>query len=86
MWDEDPRWQAAQYRLIVGLLVFTLLCGNLLALVLQDWELFQYTWYGAALVVAPILAYGVIVWLIAQVVRGVYRLARALLKRKPSAC
>ncbi len=81
MWEEDPRWQEAHYRLVVGLLVFTLLIGNLLALVLQDWELFQYTWYGVALVVAPILAYGVIMWLIAQAVRGVYRLARLLLCR-----
>jgi len=39
MWEEDPRWQQGNYRLLVGAVVIGLIGSFLISLFSGDWQL-----------------------------------------------
>jgi hypothetical protein len=73
MWEEDPQYQQAHYRLLIGTLMVAVVAGLPLSWWTEDWTL--YTGFlrvlGAILVALTI--YAAMVWLIGQSVKQVYR-------------
>ena len=65
MWEEDPRWQQANYRFLVGAVVVGLVGSFLVSLLLGDWEVFRVFLVGLGVILAALCIYAAIVWTVA---------------------
>jgi hypothetical protein len=52
MWEEDPRWQAAQYRVFVAVCILIIVVRFSMALVLGEWELGTLDWFALSALAA----------------------------------
>jgi tellurite resistance protein TehA-like permease len=81
MWEEDPRWQAANYRLLIGSTVVLTLLATGWSILERDWEFLRYWFSGLGAIVAALCIYATLVWLVAHTVRLVARLIRRFFHR-----
>ena len=69
MWDEDPRWQEGNYRLILGSLRVAFIVGAVLGLVFATWEpLLQFCYLVGAAVGSLFVVWVLPVWLFGKLV------------------
>jgi hypothetical protein len=81
MWEEDPRFQNAQFRFVIGSVVTITVLAASLSVVFWDWEFIKY-WFGTLGVAVIVVGlYGVAVWLVGHGLRSVARILRRLLCR-----
>ena len=66
MWEEDPRWQQANYRLLVGAVVVGLVGSFLISLFLGDWQLFGGFLEVLGGILAGLCVYAAFVWTVAH--------------------
>lgn len=72
MWEEDPRWQQAQYRLFLIITGVFLVGANLYALWQWDWEVFLQLWIAIGAWSAMLIGYALIARLIGEICRRVW--------------
>ncbi len=72
MWEEDPRWQQAQYRLFLIVIGVFLVGANLYALVQWDWEVFFPLWIAIGAWLAMLVGYALVARLIGEICRRVW--------------
>jgi uncharacterized membrane protein YeaQ/YmgE (transglycosylase-associated protein family) len=68
MWEEDPRWQQANYRFLVGAVVVGLVGSFLISLFFGDWELFKDFLEALGAILAALCIYAAVVWTVAHLV------------------
>ena len=66
MWEEDPRWQQGNYRLLVGAIVIGLIGSFLISLFSSDWQLFRVFLEVLGVILAALCIYAAIVWIVAH--------------------
>jgi hypothetical protein len=71
MWEEDPRWQQAQYRLFLIIAGVFVVGANLYALWQWDWEVFLQLWIAIGAWLAMLAGYALIARLVGEVCRRV---------------
>ena len=76
MWEENPRWQQANYRFLMWCIGIVGILAVLASALTDDWSYarFYFIWLGVAL--AALVAYAAVVWTVAHSVRLVHRLYR----------
>jgi len=62
MWEEDPRWQQANYRLLVGAVGFGLIGYFLLSLFSSDWHYLRIFLEVLGVIAAALCLYAIVVW------------------------
>lgn len=62
MWEEDPKWQQSQYRLLVWSIVVGVVGGFLLSLGSGDWQAYWVFLEGLGIVLAALGVYGALAW------------------------
>jgi uncharacterized membrane protein YeaQ/YmgE (transglycosylase-associated protein family) len=78
MWEEDPRWQQAKYRSLVGAVVVGLVGSFLISLFLDQWGIFRGFLEVLGVVLAALCIYAAIVWTAAHLVTKIWRAFRKL--------
>jgi chromate transport protein ChrA len=78
MWEEDPRWQQANYRLLVGAVVVGLVGSFLISLFSGDWQLFGGFLEVLGVIFAALCTYAVFVWTVAHLGVKLWRVFRKL--------
>jgi hypothetical protein len=78
MWEEDPRWQQGNYRLLVGSAFVGLLGSFVISLFSGDWEIFQVFLEVLGVILAALCVYAAIVWTLAHLVMKIWRAFRKL--------
>jgi hypothetical protein len=82
-WDEDPRFQEAAYRVLVGGVVIVVIAGFMLALVSGEWALYLTVLRFLAAVLLALCVYAALVWIVGQTVKLVWRLVCRLKRKQP---
>jgi hypothetical protein len=72
MWEEDPRWQQAQYRLFLILVGVCLVGANVYAPVQWDREDFLQLWIAIGAWLAMLVGYALVARLIGEICRRVW--------------
>jgi hypothetical protein len=72
MWEEDPRWQAAQFRMVLGSCLFAGLLRIGMAVYLWDWSIGPLDLLGLT-ALAALLVYGALVWIVGNGIRLLFR-------------
>ena len=62
MWEEDPRWQQGNYRLLVGAVVIGLVGNFLISLFSGNWQLFGGFLEVIGVILAALCIYAAFVW------------------------
>lgn len=76
MWEEDPRWQEANFRFLVSGTAFLAVLATAYGLAFQEWK-FPAFWYSVlGILIVAVGIYGVIVWLIVRAVILTSRILR----------
>lgn len=78
MWEEDPRWQQANYRLLVWTVVIGLVGGFLLSLYSGDWQPYYVFLRLLGGFAAVLCAYAALVWTIGHLSIKLWRVLRKL--------
>jgi ABC-type arginine/histidine transport system permease subunit len=76
MWDEDPRYQNAVCRFLIGSVVALTLIATVASILERDWEFLRHWFLGLGVVLAALCLYVAIVWLVVHIVRLVAQLMR----------
>ena len=76
MWEEDPRWQQGNYRLLVWCVGIAGMLAVLASALTNDWTYARYYFIWLGVVLAALAVYAVIVWTVTHSVRLVLRLYR----------
>ena len=82
MWEEDPRFQNAVYRFLIGSIVVLTLFATVASVLMRDWEFLRYWLLGLGVVFAALCLYVAIVWLVVFIVRLAARLIRKAFRRR----
>jgi hypothetical protein len=78
MWEEDPRWQQANYRFLLWSVGIVGVAAVLFSVFDGDWTFARYYFLGLGVVLAALCIYAAIVWTVAQVAFLLIRLCRKL--------
>jgi hypothetical protein len=78
MWEEDPRWQQGNYRLLVGAVVIGLAGSFLISLYSGDWQLFLMFLEVFSIILAALCIYTAFVWTVAHLGVKLCRVFRKL--------
>jgi hypothetical protein len=62
MWEEDPRWQRSNYRLLVWSVAIGLAGSFLISLLSGDWQLFGIFLQFLGVILAALCIYATMVW------------------------
>jgi hypothetical protein len=81
MWEEDPRYQNAACRFLIGSVVTLTLIATVASILKRDWEFLRLWFLGLGAVFAAICLYAATVWLVVQIVRLIARLIREVFQR-----
>ena len=81
MWDEDPRYQNAVYRFLIGSVVALTLIATVECVLERDWEFLRHWFLGLGVVFAALCLYVAIVWLVVHIVRLATRLMHKVFHR-----
>jgi hypothetical protein len=73
VWDEDPRWLDAQYKLVVWSVAILGVLALLASALYGDWAIAGWYFGGLAVLLGAVCIYGAVVWVL---VRGVQLLGR----------
>ena len=85
MWEEDPRWQQANYRLLVGAVVVGLIGSFLISLFSGDWQIVQIFLEILGVILAAICLYAAFVWTVAHLGVMVWRAFKRLMRKRDDA-
>jgi hypothetical protein len=66
MWEENPIYQDANYRLTVKATIVVFLLANLWCVAFRDWEMLGYVWIILASLIAALCAYAAVIWLVGK--------------------
>jgi hypothetical protein len=69
MWEEDPRYQKAVYRFLIGSVVILTLIATAASILERDWEFLGYWFTGLGMVIAALCLYATAACLVVQIVR-----------------
>ncbi len=78
MWDEDPRYQNAVYRFLVGSVVVLTLIVTIASIWESDWELLGHWFVGLGVIFAGLCLYAAIGWLVIHILLLATRLMRKI--------
>jgi hypothetical protein len=81
MWEEDPRWQQANYRLLVGAVVVGLAGSFLVSIFLGDWVIFRGFLMVLGVILAALCIYAAAIWTAAHLVVKMWRAFRKLRRK-----
>jgi hypothetical protein len=62
MWEEDQKWQRANYRLLVSAVAIGVVGGFVVALWSGDWQPYQVFLEALGVIVAALCVYAALVW------------------------
>ena len=82
MWEEDPRWQQANYRFIVGCVVSVTVLATFSSLYTRDWNYLLWWLYALGTIFAALCLYASVVWSVCQIVRFGIRMVHRFWERK----
>jgi hypothetical protein len=82
MWEEDPRYQNAVCRFLIGSVFALTLIATAASILERDWEFLSYWFLGLGIVFAALCLYAAIVWLIVHIVRLVAWLMHKVFQRE----
>jgi hypothetical protein len=78
MWEEDPRFQNAIYRFLIGSVVTLTVIAVTVSVLERDWELLGHLFLALGALCAALCLYAVVVWLAFHIVRLVAKLVRRI--------
>jgi len=78
MWEEDPRWQQGNYRLLVGAVVIGLAGSFLISLYSGNWQLFLMFLEVLGVIMAALCIYAAFVWTVTYLGVKLWRVLRKL--------
>jgi hypothetical protein len=81
MWEEDPRYQNAVYRFLIGSVVALTVLATVTSILERDWEFLGYWFLGLGVVFAALCLYAAVVWLLVHIVRLAAWLMRKAFQR-----
>ena len=81
MWEEDPRVQESNYRLLLWSVAVGLVGGLVVALWTGDWFYYLMFLEGLGIFLAALCLYAALVWTIGNLVRWTFRLASRFRRR-----
>jgi hypothetical protein len=81
MWEEDPRYQNAVCRFLIGSVVALTLIATAVSILERDWEFLGYWLLGLGVVFAALCLYAAAVWLVVHIVRLAAWLTRKVFQR-----
>ena len=81
MWEEDPRYQNAVCRFLIGSVVALTLIATAASILERDWEFLSYWFSGLGVVFAALCFYAAVVWLVVHTVRLAAWLMRKVFQR-----
>ena len=81
MWEEDPRYQNAVCRFLIGSVVALTLIATAASILERDWEFLSYWFSGLGIVFAALCLYAAVVWLVVHIVRLAAWLMRKVFQR-----
>lgn len=76
MWEEDSKWQNANYRLLIGGIGGLTLLATGWSVLESDWQFLRNWFSGLGVIVAGLCIYATLVWLVGHTVRLAARLIR----------
>jgi hypothetical protein len=82
MWEEDSRWQQANFLLLMWVVVFGVVGGFFEALWLGDWQLYQDLLERMGVVFGALCIYAALIWTTGHLVLMIVRAIRR--KRPPN--
>jgi hypothetical protein len=68
MWEEDPRWQEANYRFLVCSVVIGLVGGFIFSLWTDDWQPYRIFLEALGIILGGLCIYAACVWTIGHMV------------------
>jgi hypothetical protein len=81
MWEEDPRYQNAVYRFLIGSVVALTLIATAASILERDWKFLSNWFLGLGVVFAALCLYAAVVWLVVHIVRLAAWLMRKVFQR-----
>jgi uncharacterized membrane protein YjjP (DUF1212 family) len=78
MWEEDPRWQQANYRLLVWLVVIAVVGGFIVSLWSGQWQTYQILLEFLGIILAALCIYAALVWTVGHLALKLGRLLKKL--------
>jgi hypothetical protein len=82
MWDEDPKYQSSNLRLLVWTVLFALLVDPLIAWWTDDWSFYRNLLRILAAVIGALCIYTLSVWTVTNAIAGLARLCKRSFKEK----
>jgi len=85
-WEEDPRFQEANYRLLAHLVVISTALATIYGVAFREWS-FLGVWFSALdVVLAGLFIYGAIVYSAGHTIRFLARLVLRAFRRRGPKC
>ena len=81
MWEEDPRWQEANYRFSIVIVIVATVSVAIWSVWESDWAFLGYWMLICSVILCALLCYGGAVWLVCHSVAFVVRFIRRKLHR-----
>jgi uncharacterized membrane protein YjjP (DUF1212 family) len=78
MWEEDPRWQQANYRLLVSAVAIGVVGGFVVALWSGDWQPYQVFLEVLGVIVAALCVYAALVWTVGHLALKLWNVVKKL--------
>jgi hypothetical protein len=78
MWEEDPRWQQANYRLLVSAVAIGVIGGFVIALWSGDWQPYQVFLEALGVIVAALWVYAALVWTVGHLALKLWNVVKKL--------
>jgi hypothetical protein len=82
MWEEDPRWQEANYRFSIVIVIVGTIGVAIWSAWEQDWSLLGYWAMILGIILCALLFYGSVVWLVYLAISCIRVFIRKALRRK----
>ncbi|HLX95272.1 MAG TPA: hypothetical protein VKU37_05975 [Verrucomicrobiae bacterium] len=78
MWEEDPRWQQANYRVLVWSVAIGVVGSFFISLFSDDWRIFLIFLEVSGVILAALCIYAAFVWTVAHLGVKLWRVFRKL--------
>ena len=73
MWEEDPKWQQANYHFLVGAVIVGFVGSFLISLFLGEWQIFRFFLEALGVVLSALCIYAAIIWTAAHLLVRIWR-------------
>ena len=84
MWEESPKYQESNYRFLIRSVAFLIVVGTIWCIASRSWEMLGHLFGTLAILVGAVCIWAGTIWLVAQCVRGVFRLIRSAARKHSS--